>query len=157
MTCRLAARSGAKSRVLSCLRVRVTEARFSLLGYHVTSRSWTGSTGSLGCSRMGRTGLSFPACRCHSQSFALVNTHSCHHLHKSELHGLQLPSIPTAGRGQSAIQASQKCKPLSVNHQIVLIVYSLTTPVETAGASSDSVQTVRDGNIHLILNFTSNR
>lgn len=36
----------------------MAEARFSLLGYHVTSLSWTGSTGSLDCARMGRLGLS---------------------------------------------------------------------------------------------------
>lgn len=104
-----------KSRVLSCLRVRVVEARFSLLGYHVTLLSWTGSTGSLGCARMGRTGP-LTACWCHSQSFALVNTHSCLHLHKSELHDPQLPSLPPAGRAQSAIQALLGRKPLSVNH-----------------------------------------
>lgn len=60
-TCRLAERSGAKSRVLSSLSFRVAEARFSLLGYHVTSPSWTGSTGSLGCARTGRRGP-LPAC-----------------------------------------------------------------------------------------------
>lgn len=73
-TCRLASRSGAKRRVLSCLRVRVAEARFSLLGHQVTSPSWTGSTGSLGCAQQGQTGLSLHADA--TDSFALVNTHT---------------------------------------------------------------------------------